>query len=315
MIERPDADTLLAGPLGSWLSGQSSERAEARVQAQFRFLLAVGAAAAVAFAAILYSGEIVIALQLGGAIGIGGYAWSEWAKRPVVNRIKDGINGAIAQALGLSYALTVRDESDFERARAFALVPSFDNRKLEDEWAGEVGGRPFHLHEAKLTEERGSGKSRRTVTVFTGVIMAVGFARDFTGTTLIARKGSHKRFFGLIGEDKETISPNGVQLQQIDMVDPRFADSFSVWSNDPVEGHYLIDPLYVEKLVAIEQAFAGDKIRALFAGGQLLIVLEGGNLFESGSLDAGEDRRLLEQSIAQFGTLADMAIQLNARGR
>ncbi len=315
MIERPDADALLAGPLGGWLEGQSAARTAARVNAQFRFIVAVGAAAAVAFAAILYTGEIMVALQLGGAIGFGGYAWSEWSKRPVANRIKSEINSAIAAALGLRYNLTVRDDGDFERARAFTLLPSFDNRKLEDEWTGEVGGRPFHLHEAKLTEERGSGKSRRTVTVFAGVIMAVGFAREFTGTTLIARKGSHKRFFGLIGEDKETISPNGVRLQKIDMVDPRFADAFSVWSNDPVEGHYLIDPIYVEKLVAIEQAFAGDKIRALFTGGQLLIVLEGGNLFESGSLNAEDDRRLVEQSITQFGTLADIAVKLNARAR
>ena len=314
MIERPTADALLAGPLGTWLECQSSVRAQARARAQSRFMTAVIAAAAIAFTVILYGKPIMVAVELGALIGAGGYFWSEWTKRPVVKQIKGGINKAIAQALGLTYSLTVSDERDFERARAFALLPSFDNKYLEDEWAGEVGGRPFHLHEAKLTEERDTGRDRRTVTVFEGVIMAVGFARSFTGTTLIARKGSHKRFW-IIGEDKDTITANGLRLQRIDTVDPRFADVFSVWSNDPVEGHYLIDPSYVEKLVAIEQAFSGDKIRALFAGGQLLIVLEGGNLFECGSLDESDDRRMVELSITQFSTLADIAMQLNARGR
>ena len=70
-----------------------------------------------------------------------------------------------------------------------------------------------------------------------------------------------------------------------------------------------------ERLIAIEQAFAGEKIRALFKGGDLLIVLESGNLFESGSLDATDDRRLVEQSITQFTTLSDLAMRLNERAR
>ena len=100
-----------------------------------------------------------------------------------------------------------------------------------------------------------------------------------------------------------------------DMADPRFEDAFTVWSNDQVEARYLVHPEYMERLVAVEQAFAGDNLRALFREGQLLIVLESGNMFESGSLDAEDDRRLLERTIAQFAALADLAAQLNERER
>lgn len=315
MIERPDAAALLAGPLGQWLHDQTAMREQARSKANRRLYWGIGAAAAVAFMVIVAGGEIGLAAQLGFFIGAGGIGWAEFSKRPAVTRIKAGINGAIASALGLRYSVTVADLRHFEQARTFGLVPSFDKSTFEDEWSGDLRGMPFCLHEAKLTEKRGSGKSRRTVTVFAGSLLAVSFARTFRGTTLIERKGSRKRFLGLFGDDKDTVTVNGIRLDRIDTVDPAFAETFSVWSNDPVEGHYLVNPSYVERLVAVEQAFSGDKVRALFNAGTLLIVLESGNLFESGSLDAADDRRLLEQSISQFGTLADLAIQLNERPR
>lgn len=315
MIARPDPDALLAGPLGTWLHAQSGLRASTRTKAQNRFYWAVGAAALVAFGIIVKGGPVLLAAQLGAMIGVGGFAWMAWTSRPVEVRIKAGINSAIAQALGLDYSTLVTDPQPFERARAFELVPPHDQAATEDQWSGTLNGQRFCLHEAKLTEERGSGKDRRAVTVFAGVLMAVTFARQFSGVTLIRRK---RRGLGLIRTllgDRDAITINGQRLQRVDLVDPRFEDSFEVWSSDQVEAHYLVNPSYGERLIAIEQAFAGEKIRAVFVAGELLIALESGNLFESGSLEAADDRQRLEQTIAQFGSLADLAVQLNERPR
>jgi hypothetical protein len=38
-------------------------------------------------------------------------------------------------------------------------------------------------------------------------------------------------------------------------------------------------------------------------------------MFESGSLDAGDDRALLERTITQFTALAELAARLNERER
>ena len=186
-------------------------------------------------------------------------------------------------------------------------------RSFQDLWWGLVGGRPFTLHEAKLTEQRGSGKSRRTVTVFEGSILAIGFTRRFNGTTLIEPDGDRRKF--LIGAEKEQVGIGGEQLERIDLTDPRFEERFTVWSNDQVESRYLVHPEYVERLLAVEAAFAGKDIRALFRDGDLLITLETGDLFESGCLEPGEDRALLERSIAQFASLAELATRLNERER
>jgi hypothetical protein len=312
MIERPDADALLAGPLGQWLSAQNADRDAAKAKARTIRFWGMVAAGAVALL-ITLMGRFDAGLKFGFFVGAAGFGIAEWSKRGVINRLKGGINGAIAEALGLQYSLEMSPGMAFQWAEAFKLLPGYDDSHFEDMWSGEVAGRPFTLHEAKLTEERGSGKSRRTVTVFEGSLMQVGFARQFLGTTLVERQGQRTRF-GLFGE-KEELDLGGVRLVRSDMADPRFEDAFTVWSNDQVEARYLVHPEYMERLVAVEQAFAGDNLRALFREGQLLIVLESGNMFESGSLDAEDDRRLLERTIAQFAALADLAAQLNERER
>ena len=313
MIERPDADALMAGPLGQWLAAQDALREEARAKAakwQKRGIIAACAMAVVV--ALVTGGDIWRALQFGFFTGVAGFGVAGWVKRPVIARIKGGINQAIAQTLDLEFSAQVIPGQQFELARAFEMLPSYDNSRFEDMWSGVLGQRPFVLHECRLTEQRGSGKNRRTVTVFEGSLMQIGFARAFHGVTLVERDSKHRGFFG--GE-KDSISLAGLQLDRAAMVDPRFEGEFSVWTTDQTEARYLVHPEYVERLQAVEQAFAGQNIRALFKGGELLLALESGDLFESGSLDANRDRALLEQTIAQFTTLADLAARLNERPR
>jgi hypothetical protein len=314
MIERPDADALMAGPLGQWLTAQNGERDAVKAKAAKVRYAGIAAACLVAVVVILFSeGAIGTALQLGLFTGLAGFGIAELIKRPLLNRLKGGINGAIAEALGINYSLEVTPGKTFELAKQFDMVPSYDNSHFQDLWWGLVGGRPFTLHEAKLTEERGSGKSRRTVTVFEGSILAIGFTRRFNGTTLIEPDGDRRKF--LIGAEKEQVGIGGEQLERIDLTDPRFEERFTVWSNDQVESRYLVHPEYVERLLAVEAAFAGKDIRALFRDGDLLVTLQTGDLFESGSLEPGEDRALLERSIAQFSSLAELATRLNERER
>jgi hypothetical protein len=314
MIERPDAAALMAGPLGQWLSDQNAERAAVKVKVTRWRMLAFGGAAAVFVVVMLLSrGNIGTAAQLAFFTGLGGFGIAEWAKRPMINKLKDGINGAIAKALGLEYTVGCEPGQTFDWAKRFDMVPSFDNSSFQDLWWGVIAGQPFTLHEAKLTEQRGSGKSRRTVTVFEGSILSIGFNRRFQSTTLIEPDGERRKFF--IGAEKERCTIGEVEVSRVDLTDPRFEDRFTVWSNDQVEARYIVHPEYMERLVAIETAFAGQDIRALFHEGDLLITVKTGDLFESGSLDAKDDHALLERTIAQFSSLAELAAKMNERAR
>jgi hypothetical protein len=244
-------------------------------------------------------------------VGGAGQLWVAAARTPVVNAIKQEMNQRIAAAMGCSFSHLAAPGPEFGLACTFEMLPSYDREAFEDQWQGEVAGQPFDLYEAHLEEWRGSGKHRRLETVFRGVIMTVGFARDFHGSTLIEREGNHMTLFGL----RDSITIEGAKLERVKMVDPRFEDDFTVWSTDQVEARYLVHPAYVERLIAIEQGFSGQKVRALFHGGKLVIALEARDQFESGSLDAENDRVRMAKTIEQIAALANLAIALNERPR
>ena len=315
MLTRPDPDALMAGPLGQWLAGQNDMREAAKAKASRIRNWAIMAACAAAFVIVLVSPwGVGRALQFGFFIGAGGFGWAEFSKRSAISTIKGGMNEAIAHALDMHYSLTVVPGPEFDLTKAFGMVPSYERSRFEDLWLGSVGDHSFQVYEAKLEVERSNGKSSYWETVFDGSISTIAFARRFNGVTLVERAGQRKRLFGLLGE-KDSIKLAGLELSKVDMVDPRFGEEFAVWSNDQVEARYLVHPAYVERLMAVEQAFTGEKVRCLFNGGQLVVALESGNLFESGSLDSSRDRDLLATTIDQFGTLVDLAAELNERAR
>lgn len=314
MIVRPDADRLLAGELGLWLQEQGDARAQAKIAARKRFRKGLVGATIVFVVMTILTRDPEAGFWFGGFAAMLAWGWAEMAKRPVVDAVKRGINGAIAGALDMTYTPTAAPGDEFGRLRQFELLPGYDKSGFEDCWRGNVGDRSFQLYEAHLTRREGSGKNARDVTKFRGSIMCIGFARRFHGVTLVERERTRRTWFGL-GSDRIELEFDGVKLQRCDMVDPKFEAEFTVWSNDAVEARYLVHPEYIERLIAVEQAYAGQNIRALFDGGSLVLALESGDLFESGSIEAKDDRRLLERTIEQFGTLADLAAQLNERAR
>lgn len=313
MIERPDPDALLAGPLGQWLSDQQGARDEAKAKAKARRRKGFIAAAVVFVVMALLTRDAEGGFWFGGIVAALGWGWGEMAKAEVTRTIKTGINGAIAQALGLQFSLKPEPGDEWQRARNFGLAPKADRSSFEDCWSGRLGDLPFRVYEAHCEDERkDSDGDTKWVTVFRGAVLSVGFTRRFHGTTLIERDGARKRWFG--GE-KEEIKVGGIRLTRCDMVDPTFEARFTVWGDDPVEARFLVHPEYIERLAAVEQAYSASNVRALFCGGDLLILIDSPDLFESGGVEAAKDRELLAKTIEQFGTLADLATKLNERPR
>lgn len=308
MIALPDVDTLMAGGLAQWLDGKAAERAEAKKK-MYSVIWIGGGISVVAFL-------IGLMLDLGGVgymvAAVCGAATAYFAnkiRQAMVDVLKQEMNGALAEALQIDYSVAAFPGQEFENARAFELLPDYDHRHLQDQWHGQIEGTDFLLYEAKLTEQRGSGKNRRTVTVFEGVVLRFQFARPFLATTLVRRDGFK---FTLFGDSK---SYGGQKLERIKMVDPRFEDAFDVYGTDQVEGRYLVHPAYCERLLDLEKEFDGEKLAALFLGGDLIVALRTGNMFESATLDPSQDRELLGKTIGQFASIVRLVKLLNERPR
>lgn len=310
MIEAPSVDALMSAGLEDWLRDQQAMREATKATVRKRTVISL-TVAIVVFLVLWVAFSFGAALFGGIMIGGAGQLWAAAARNPVVTALKQEMNQRVAEAMGCSFSHHAAPGPEFQLARTFELLPSHDRAAFEDQWQGDIAGRPFNLFEAHLEEWRGSGKNRRLETVFRGVLITVGFARAFHGSTLVERDGNHMTLFGL----RDAITIEGRKLERVKMVDPRFEDDFTIWSTDQVEARYLVHPAYVERLIAIEEQFRGRKIRALFHEGNLVIALESRNQFESGSLDADNDRAFLAQTIAQFAALANLAIALNERPR
>ena len=308
MIDLPDVDTLMAGGLSDWLMQQQAGRAEAQ-----RKIWKIGIASVVSGAVLALTGYcaggVGVAYFIGAVVAMIGLGWAANIRQKMVNSLKQEMNGALARSLAIEYQVSPVAGAEFDRAYEFDLLPSYDHSYFQDAWTGAVGGTDFLLYEAKLTEVHGSGKNRRTVTVFQGILLRMRFARDFIGTTLVRRNGFK---FTLFSDSK---SFAGQKLERIKMVDPRFENAFDVYSTDQVEGRYLVHPAYCERLLELERDFFGERLCALFHGGDLLVTIRTEDLFESATLDPAKDRQLLAQTIDQFASITRLIQTLNERLR
>ena len=308
MIDLPDVDTLMSSGLGEWLAGQQSAREEVQGKSWKIGLASVVIGAVVAMAGYL-AGGAGVAYFVAALVAMGGIGWIAHIRQKMIDSLKHEMNSALARSIGVEYHVSPEPRPEFDLAYEFDLLPAYDDCYFQDAWSGVVGGTDFLVYEAKLTETRGSGKNRRTVTVFRGIVLRMRFARDFIGTTLVRRDGFKLTLFG------DSKSYAGQTLERVKMVDPRFEDAFDVYSSDQVEGRYLVHPAYCERLLELERDFFGEQLCALFNGGDLLVTIRTEDLFESATLDSAKDRQLLGQTIDQFAAFTRLIQTLNERPR
>ena len=312
---RADIETLMQGDLGTWLSGQNNRRAAAKNTAQNRWIWAF--AALMPALGFLWFGppwDFTIKAVISAVAAIFAYGWGYSAIKAVEKDLKAQINAAIAEQMGLKFSAEAAPGLEFELAEKFHLLPPHDRAKFEDCWSGALGGQDFKLYEARLKKRKSRGNRRRSVTVFKGVIASINCGGGPGATTLIARDGK-ARTLGL-GPEKASIKRDGLRLDRVDQVHPVFEDAFSVYSTDQVAARVLLDPAFIEDIIALESAFAGDAMQVLYRAGQAIITLRSENLFESGGMDATNDAARIARTTDQINALAKLAMTLGrADGR
>ena len=310
-----DINALMQGGLEDWLAGQNDMRVGAKKQATNRWVWsAVILMPVLAFVWFSPAGEWGFTrLASVGAIALAGW----WGYLPIAaakQAIKVGINSAIAASYGLTYSHDVEPGAEYEAARRYGLLPSFDRSGFEDRWHGTLEEHDFDLYECHLEEQRGSGKNRRWVTVFRGPIIRMGFGRRFHSTTLLERAGRHRKWLGL-GGASDHVSFDSHRLDRVDQVHPAFGENFALFSDDQVEARVLVHPSYIEHLLRLESAFGARELRALFRGGEVIIAIEAGNQFESGGMDPSDDHENTARAARQFGAMAGLALAINQNER
>lgn len=232
-------------------------------------------------------------------VGIGISAFMSADLRDLETKTKSLMVLPVAREFGLEYIESPGDQISIHDFRQAGLLPNWDREGYEDRLTGEREGIGFEFFEAHLEQRRTTTDSRgqtktRWVTVFRGQCLRFRFHKRFYGRTLVARdKGFFNRFGG----------GSGLQLAKLE--DPVFEKAFSVYTTDQVESRYLLTPDFMQRLVDLEETFRGGKLRCAFVDDEILVAVEGGDLFEPGSLFTPLDnpdriRELLNDFAAVF---------------
>ena len=223
-------------------------------------------------------------------VGIGSlYITSYVLFKDIEAATKQNVLAGICKFLGWSFQEQFEPPVLFDSFVNLGLLPSrFTKSHFEDRIAGVAHGTRFEFFETHLEKQNSSEKKNETVSVFRGQLLALEFDQKFSGRTIVLRdKG------WLQGKKKQ-------DMKRVGLVDPVFEKIFEAYGTDQVEARYLLTPTFMQRLVDLENSVDGKKIRFGFTEGYLLIAVETGNRYESGSMfkpliDTGRTQKVLDE--------------------
>ena len=195
-ISQVDPSTLLKLQAGCNYINAEVKRLRARVTS----VTILGAAGGlVAWAILAHNDMNDPRLPLGAAFVIASLVYAQ-ARRELAKSYKGIVVSRVVGALG--HGLTYAPESSLTK-QDFLSMDLFEKRAeqwhAEDEVCGKQNAVSYSIHEAKATRTEGSGKSRRTVTIFKGVIVRLDFNKYFQGHTVVVPDSESKILGGLFG--------------------------------------------------------------------------------------------------------------------
>ena len=236
--------------------------------------LGAGAALLLVLPVHVWTGDIQLALFFGAVALIAAGSWAYAPVHAVGLETKQQALSAIAEAIECTYQLDGVEPAGLEQMRTLQLLPTGDRARFHDHFAGHHHGCSFTFCDGLVEQQVSSRRGKRWVTMFRGQVIHIDFPKRFRGTTVLHRDAGMLNFLGAWA----------TRLQRVGLVDSRLERAFEVYATDQVEARDLIHPVFMERLLELEQQFKGKNLRCAFTQGKLLIAIEGGDRFELGSM-------------------------------
>ena len=144
------------------------------------------------------------------------------------------------------------------------LFSEFNRYNCDDFISGEYNGLKMDIQELDLKYVTGSGRNRRVVQIFKGVLVISDCNKKFSGKTVITTdKGVFNSLNGLFSE-----------LENVKLEDPVFEKYFEVYSSDQIEARYLLTAGFMNRLVKSAAKNKDMKIMCSFEHGKINLALE-----------------------------------------
>ena len=227
--------------------------------------------------------DVILVLGFMAFFGVG--YWSHKPVRKYAANVKAEVFPEIFRFFGKDYFYSEDSLLKMELLDVSGIIPSHDSSYLEDYVKGNYKDVNLELTEAKLTQTQGSGKNRRTVTVFNGIFVLLEMNKNFSGKTIV------KKDIGKIGNwftkklGKKLFSKT-IDLENVKLEDPVFEKKFEVYSTDQVEARYLLTTSFMERLLELSGLFSKQGVIqcSFYINKLLLMIPSDKNRFEVGSV-------------------------------
>jgi len=291
---------LYAEEIGPWLESQESRRLKAR---RLRWLIIGGGFAALALFVYLVAtrdwgdGWFVAALIAAILIVVVGNI----PLMKLAADVKQEVMTKLAGHFGFTYNPSPSD-SDIHLFDELGLLPYRTGTSFEDALSGEIKGVPFQMTEAHLTKKVKSGKNRKTVTLFRGLLLSFSSGRADGERIALASVDAEAQ----LDDDEFPVA---------DVGDPAFDTAFEVRAADRESARRLLD----SRMRRAVQKLAGrDDVEDLRLGcidGDLIIAINRkSNSFELTNLgqrlaDPGRVQGMVEQFAILFDVVDEFGLQ------
>jgi hypothetical protein len=191
-----------------------------------------------------------------------------WQHRKLSKTYKQIVVHRVVSALG--HGLSYTAESRFTK-QDFLDMDLFNRRveqwRAEDEVSGRRNAVTYSILEAKATRTEGSGKHRRTVTIFKGVIVRLDFNKHFQGHTVVVPNSESQILGGLFGESSSRRNKELCRMENVD-----FENCLSVYATNQQEARYILTPKLME-LIMRARARLNDGLRMSFHDSSVFLTL------------------------------------------
>ena len=261
--------------------------------------VALGLAAAV----MLTSRDLGAALGLAFFGAAGAFGAFHWMLRHVKRKTKLTLVEAAARFIGWTYTADVGAFDFAPFTDNFLLPAKYDRFSLEDSLSGTAHGAQFQTVEATLeVRRRDPNGNDHYKTVFQGQLIQIDFPTRMFGRTVVLRDK------GLFNAKRRG------DMKRVGLASPRFEKLFEAYGTDQVEARVILDPVFMQQMIDLEESVSGKNIRFAFTGNDLLIAVETKDQFEAGSMRRSLDNPdAMQKILDEIGTLFDIADSLLAQ--
>jgi hypothetical protein len=210
----------------------------------------------------------------------------------------------IARRLELEYY--PKGAFDMRLLHQHGILPPFDQALSEDGFSGQTNRFPLSFQEVRLRKKEydEDAKSFKIYQQFQGLVIRIQLRRslDFH-TVLLPNK------FLRPNVDIGNI-PAQKGMAKVNIVSPRFAKAYSLYSTDQIESRTVFDPIFIERFLELGEHIGSKWMEASFREDELLIMAHfNKNFFELRGLlrtNRPEDLQAIEEEIRHIFKISEI---------